>query len=82
MSDNSMTMKKCPVCGESYFVKSLELHITKMAGREAMRAMVAMVNKDDKGTHTFKASNVLSVSPHWKYRREHRKPYKPNPLEL
>lgn len=82
MSDNSLTMKKCPVCGESYFVKSLELHITKMAGREAMRAMVAMVNKDDKGTHKFNAANVLNVSPHWKYRRANRKPYQPNPLEL
>lgn len=77
-------MEKCPVCGIEYFSKSVELHITKMAGREAMRAMVAMVSKDPKGNgvHTFKAKEVLAVSPHWKYRRGHKKPYQPKPLEL
>lgn len=82
MTDNSLTMKKCPVCGESYFVKSLELHITKMAGREAMRQMVTMVRHSGMKPYTFSPLIVLRNCKHWAYRRKHKQKFPINPLEL
>lgn len=69
-------MTKCPVCGVGYFARSLNLHITKMAGREALRYFVRRVNETEENLavkplflEDIPFADIFEKSPHWKYHR-------------
>lgn len=65
--------ENCPVCGEKYFIRSLQLHITKTSGREALRYFVKMINTNKGDVARFSIEDVLKHSPHWEYHRKNPK---------